>query len=86
MGCHQLFEGETGDVIAVGKTPIDGETGSGEGEALLSPGFIPQAERVKARVRPRVRKSLNCMVFELRQIILVLREKLIGHLADLGKR
>ena len=48
--------------------------------------FEVRARRVYIQRRKSLRKSLNHMMFELRQIILVLCKEFVGHLADLGER
>src|SRR4030067_787028 len=69
---------EEEDVEAKGISMV-GESGSDEGEAGSHP--TRKDER-----RKRVRKSLNHMMFELRQVILMLCKEFVGHLADLGER
>ena len=76
---------EEEDVGVKGISKVN-ESGSGVNEdPLFSLGFCPQADNAKTIVKPRVRASLNHMMFELRQIILMLSEQLIGHLANLSK-
>jgi len=61
-------------VVAKGISKVN-ESGSGVDEdALSSFGFCPQADNAKARIKLMDRKFLNHMMFELRQIIFVLRE------------
>src|SRR3989337_2247268 len=69
---------EEEDVEAKGISMV-GESGSDEGEAGSHP--TRKDER-----RKRVRKSLNHMMFELRQVFLMLCKEFVGHLADLGER
>ena len=54
------------------------EAGSGESDAGLHP-------KIKEERRKMKKIFLNDMMFELRQIIFVLREEFVGHLADFGE-
>jgi|SRR3990172_8368829 len=81
VGCHHEEE----DVEVKGISIVC-ETSSGvEKDALSSLGFCPQADNTKARIKPKRRKFLNHMMFELRQVIFVLREEFICHLANFSE-
>ncbi len=55
-------------------TSIVGEAGAPEDEAFSAPACAPQAERVKASVKTMFRHPLDCMMYKLRQVFLMLRK------------
>ncbi len=81
VGCHQSFEDEGEEGIGVASF-MGTESGTGEDEAASSFEYDTQPEK---KIKKR-RTILYCMMFELRQVILVLGEEFVGHVTDLSQR
>ena len=83
VGCHH--DCELGEDVEGKEISFVGEAGKGGDEAFSSLGVASQADNAIARIKPVMMKFLNHMMFELWQIVFMLCEQFIRHLADLGE-
>lgn len=82
-GRHHV--GELGEEVEGKRISVVGEAGKSGDESFSPVESASQEDKVADAINAARTKILNRMMFELRQVVFMLGEEFVGHLANLGE-